>query len=219
MLAEMPHVREIPCVQVLQSSLVESGRADAAKVSEPGEGALANGGRRMSGILTRRIAGALAVLGVAATSPLTGQDPDITITFSTGAEPNGDAWHLVEAAVWTFDIIAPKTLVVLASARTRTVADRAAGRTGSMVEGIYENREPIQAGSVAKVYWAGALRGLDVFVGEEWPEPRSFERLESVKVRVWGDDSVYTMPCKENTSRREARVFECWLDPGQPSSR
>lgn len=166
----------------------------------------------MSGSLARRIVSVLAVLGVAAASPVAGQDPDITVTFATGVEPNGDPWHLVEASVWTFDIIAPKTLVVLASFRTRTVADRAAGRAGSTVEGIYENREPIPAGSVAKVDWAGALRGLEVFSGEEWPEPHTFERLEGVKVRVWGDDSVYTMPCREKSpSPTRARVFDCWL--------
>ena len=153
----------------------------------------------MSGSITRSIVGGLAVLGVAAASPVAGQDPDITVTFATGAEPNGDPWHFVEAAVLTFDIIAPKKLVVLASFRTRTVADRAAGRAGSTVEGIYENREPILAGSVGNVYWAGALRGLKV-LGDEWPEPQSFERLENVKVRIWGDESVYTMTCRDGAS-------------------
>ena len=153
----------------------------------------------------------LAVLGVLAASRVAAQDPDITVTFATGVQPNGDPWHWVEATVNTFDIIAPRTLVVLASFRTRTVADRAAGRAGSTVEGIYENREPIPAGSLAKVYWAGALRGLEVFGAEEWPEPRTFERLESVELAIWGDDSRYEMSCRDNASATRARVFDCWL--------
>lgn len=111
----------------------------------------------MSRTLTRRIAAVLAVLGVSA-SPVPAQDADITVTFAAGVEPNGDPWHWVEATVSTFDIIAPKTLVVRASFRTRTVDDRAAGRVSSTVVGIYENREAIPAGSIGKVHWAGALR-------------------------------------------------------------
>ena len=163
----------------------------------------------MRGTLTRRIAAVLAVLGVAA-NPVAAQDADITVTFATGVEPNGDPWHFVEASVWTFDIIAPKTLVVLASFRTRTVADRAAGSVGSMVVGIYENREAIPAGSVGKVYWAGALRGVKV-LGEEWPEPRTFERLESVELAIWGDDSRYEMSCRNGPSPTWAKVFDYWL--------
>ena len=163
----------------------------------------------MSATLTGRIAAALAVLGVAA-SPVAAQDADITVTFATGVEPNGDPWHFVEASVWTFDIIAPKTLVVRASFRTRTVADRVAGRVGSTVVGIYENREAIPAGSVGKVYWVNALWGLKL-LGEEWPEPRTFERLESVELRIWGEDQYYDMSCRDGPSPTWAKVFDCWL--------
>ena len=163
--------------------------------------------------LTRRIAAVLAVLGIAA-SPVAAQDADITVTFATGVEPNGDPWHWVEATVSTFDIIAPKTLVVLASFRTRTVDDRAAGRVGSSVVGIYENREAIPAGSIGRVHWAGALREGRV-LGEEWPEPRTFERLESVELAIYGDDSRYEMSCRRSASLTSAKVFDCWLpSPG-----
>lgn len=172
----------------------------------------------MSPTLTRRIAAALAGLGVAA-SPVAAQDADITVTFATGLEPNGNPWHRVEATVSTFDIIAPKTLVVLASFRTRTVDDRAAGRVGSSVVGIYENREAIPAGSVGKVHWAGALREGKV-LGEEWPEPRTFERLESVELAIYGEDSRHEMPCRHSDSPTWAKVFECWLpSPVAPQSR
>ena len=70
---------------------------------------------------------------LATTSQVAAQDRDITVTFATGVEPNGNAWHFVEASALTFDIVSPKTLVVIASFRTRTVADRAAGRAGSTV--------------------------------------------------------------------------------------
>lgn len=163
----------------------------------------------MSEALTRRIAAALVVLGVVA-SPVAAQDADITVTFATGVEPNGDPWHWVEATVWTFDILAPKTLVVRASFGTRTVADRAAGRAGSTVVGIYENREAIPAGSAGKVYWVNALRGLKL-LGEEWPEPRTFERLESVELAIWGDDRRYEMSCRDGASPIWAKVFDCWL--------
>ena len=163
----------------------------------------------MSRALSSRIAAVLAVLGVAAT-PVAAQDADITVTFATGVEPNGDPWHWVEATVSTFDIIAPKTLVVRASFRTRTVDDRAAGRAGSTVVGLYENREAIPAGSIGKVFWAGALREGKV-LGEEWPEPQAFERLESVELAIWGDDGRYEMPCRHSASLTWAKVFDCWL--------
>ena len=170
----------------------------------------------MSRALTSRIAAVLAVLGVTA-NPVAAQDADITVTFATGVEPNGDPWHWVEASAWTFDIDAPKSLMVLASFRTRTVADRAAGRDGSTVEGIYENREPIPAGSVGKVYWTRARRELKD-LGEEWPEPQTFERIESVRLIVWGDDRLYPMSCRDGPSPIWAKVFDCWLAyPGGPN--
>ncbi len=169
----------------------------------------------MSSSLTRKIVGWLAVLAVPAASQVAAQDPDITVTFATGVEPNDDPWHWVEATVATFDIIAPKTLVVRASFRTRTVDDRAAGRAGSTVVGLYENREAIPAGSVGKVFWAGALREGKV-LGEEWPEPRTFERLESVELAIWGDDSRYEMSCRHSASLTWAKVFDCWLPSPSP---
>lgn len=168
----------------------------------------------MSRAHTSRIAAVLALLGVAAT-PVASQDADITVTFATGVEPNGDPWHWVEATVSTFDIIAPRTLVVRASFRTRTVDDRAAGRAGSTVVGLYENREAIPAGSIGRVYWAGALQEGKV-LGEEWPEPRTFERLESVELAIWGDDSRYEMSCRHSASLTWAKVFDCWLPSPSP---
>ena len=170
----------------------------------------------MCGSLTRRIVAMLAVLGTPAAGPVAGQDPDITVTFATGVEPNGDPWHFVEASVRTFDIDAPKRLMVRASFRTRTVADRAAGRAGSTVEGIYENREPIPAGSVGRVYWARSTGLADL--GEIWPEPQTFERLESVRLTIWGDDRLYPMSCRDGPSPQWAKVFDCWLAyPGGPN--
>lgn len=169
----------------------------------------------MSGSLTRRIVGVLAVLGVRATSPVAGQDPDITVTFATGAEPNGDPWHWVEATVWTFDIHAPKTLEVRASFRTRTVADRAAGRAGRVVFCRYRSGEAVpEMGGWWRLHWLGC--------DEEWPEPRTFERLGAtdgkggerrggVSVTISKDGRTYEMRCEDVSEAGKGRRFACWL--------
>ena len=66
------------------------------------------------------------------------------------------------------------------------------------------------AGSVGEVYWVNALRGLKL-LGEEWPEPLTYERLESVELRIWGEDQSYDMSCKHRTSKTWAKTFDCWL--------
>lgn len=167
-----------------------------------------------------RIAGAVAVLGVVAASPVASQD--VLVVFHSGVS-NNRPYTDIALVPQTFDIAA-ETLTILAAFKSRTVADRAAGRDGGFVFCRYRNKEAVTVSRTSRgggVYWLGCTG--------EWPEPQTFERLGAtdgkggerrggVSVTISEDGRTYEMSCEDTSSEitwgetvTSGRAFECWI--------
>ena len=156
-----------------------------------------------------KTAGALALLGVAAGSPVAGQEADVLVVLHSGVmgEP-GRPYRSVNVVANTFDIAA-ETLTVRALFRSRTVAERAAGRSG-VLACRYRNRRAISEGSGDTLYWFDC--------DGERPEPQGFERLQHVNVTIREGGRTCSTVCEDDltvewgNSVQAGSAFDCWLE-------
>ena len=162
----------------------------------------------------------LALLGVTAASSVAGQEVDVMVVLLSGVEEEAPKrpFRHVQVVAQTFDIAA-ETLTVRALFRSRTVAERAAGRSG-VLACRYRNRRAISEGSSVTLYWLGC--------DGERPEPQSFERLQHANVTIREGGRTYSTVCEDNltvewgSSVQTGSAFDCWLvnptNPGQDES-
>lgn len=134
---------------------------------------------------------------------------DVAVTFADSSAL-GD--RLIHFYPYTVDIEA-EALRVLAAFERGTDADRAG--SDDSVYCRYQSREAVPAmGGWRSLHW---LR-----CDEEWPEPRTFERLGvtdgnsrerrgGVRVAIAKDGQTYEMRCEDVSEAGEGRWFACWL--------
>ena len=151
----------------------------------------------------------LALLGVTAASSVAGQEVDVAVLLLSGVEEEEPKrpFRYVHVVAETFDIAA-ETLTVRALFRSRTVAERAAGRSG-VLTCRYRNRRAVSEGSGDTLYW--------VDCDGERPEPQSFERLQHANVTIREGGRTYSTVCEDNltvewgSSVQAGSAFDCWL--------